>query len=469
MKPQHTQSSPGQGDWDRSRNETDPRTGAASPEYGGRPYPRSAPAQYPESHQQYQAQRDHPGSEYFGGSTGYGGRGDYPQQQQGQGGYGSQQQGQQGQQGYGGGSWSHSETERSQQQGGYRQQEGYQSAGGRQQGFGGSEDFGHGGYGGYGREEQGHQFGGQYGSGQQRESQGSQYGRGSFEERPFESGGHQQQSHGWGETGRWASGQSQGGQSQGYQPQGYGGQQGGQGYGQGYGQQERYGQGYGGQQGQQQGQRQDYGGYQSGQPQSYGNAQQGQFNVQPGYPSGGQPSGGYGSYGAYQTGSQQAGLQGRTPRAPKDYVRSDERIRELICESLAHHPNIDASDVSVQVSQGRVTLEGAVPERRMKHEIEDLADSCWGVKDVENHIRIQTAGQQPNLGSATQSWMAAPADVATGGASTRAVTGRTREQDMSPTETGTGSAMTGATGSTTTTASVRGKTTGTEAKTKGKA
>lgn len=439
MKPQHTQSSPGQGDWDRSRNETDPRTGAASPDYGGRPYPRSAPAQYPESHQQYQAQREHPGSEYFGGSTGYGGRGDYPQQQQGQGGYGSQQQG------------------------GYRQQEGYQSAGGRQQGFGGSEDFGHGGYGGYGREEQGHQFGGQYGAGQQRESQSSQYGRGSFEERPFESGGHQQQSHGWSETGRSASGYGQGGQSQ-----GYGGQQGGQGYGQqgqGYGQHERYGQGYGGQQGQ----RQDYGGYQSGQPQSYGNAQQGQFNVQPGYPSGGQPSGGYGSYGAYQTGTQQAGLQGRTPRAPKDYVRSDERIRELICESLAHHPNIDASDVSVQVSQGRVSLEGAVPERRMKHEIEDLADSCWGVKDVENHIRVQTAGQQPNLSSATQSWMAAPADVATGGASTRAATGRTREQDMSPIETGTGSAMTGATGSTTTTASVRGKTSAPESKGKGKA
>lgn len=129
MKSQHTQSAYGQGDWDRSRNELDPRGGSEQ----GRPYPRSAPEQYPESHQQYQGQRDHPGSEYFGGSPGYGGRSDYSQQQQqGQGGYGahqqgygSQQQGYGGQQsGYGGGAWSRSESERG--QGGYRQQEAFQ-------------------------------------------------------------------------------------------------------------------------------------------------------------------------------------------------------------------------------------------------------------------------------------------------------------------------------------------------------
>lgn len=418
MKSQHTQSAHSQGDWDRGRSETDPRTGASGSEYG-RPYPRSAPEHYPESQQQYQGQREHPGSGYFSAAPGYGGRSEYSQ---------PQQQG---------------------QPGGYRQQEAFQPAGGRQQGFGG-EDFGRGGYGGYGREEQGHQFGGQYGMGQQHETQGSQYGRGSFEERPFEAGSHPPQ---WGETGRWTSGYP-GGPGQGSQDYG---QQGGQ-Y-QGYGGREHMGSA--------QPQHQAYGGYQQGQPQSYGAAESGQFYAQRGYPSGGQPSGGYGSYGAYQVGSQQAPAR-TTPRAPKDYVRSDERIRELICESLAHHPDIDASDVSVQVTQGRVSLAGAVPERRMKHEIEDVADACWGVQDVENHIRVQS-GQQSALGSAVQSYMAAPADVATGGASTRAATGRTREADMSPTETGTGSAMTGATGSATTAAAVSGKAAGSESRSKGKA
>lgn len=441
MKSQHTQSAHGQGDWDRSRNEMDPRSASEQ----GRPYARSAPEHYPESHQQYQAQREHPGSEYFSGSPGYGGRSDYPQQQQGQGSYGGQQQGygsqQQGsqQQGYGGSFGSRSESERG--QGSYRQQEAFQSSSGRQQGFGG-EDFGRGGYGGYGREEQGQQFGGQYGQGQHRETQSSQYGRGSFEERPFESGSYQQHPN----YGQFAGQGGYQGQSQAGQASQFGGHY------------PEHSPGSAGQASQ------GYGGFQSGQPQSYGAAESGQFMAQSGYPSGGQFSGGYGSYGAYQVGTQQQGLQGRAPRAPKDYVRSDERIRELICENLAHHPAIDASEVSVQVNQGRVILEGNVPMRRMKHEIEDVADSCWGVKDVENHIRVQS-GQESNLGSTAQSFMAAPADVATGGASTRASTGRTSATDMSPTETGSGTSMTGAAGSTT--ASSR-KPAGMESKTKGK-
>lgn len=27
----------------------------------------------------------------------------------------------------------------------------------------------------------------------------------------------------------------------------------------------------------------------------------------------------------------------------------------------------------------------------MKYAIEDVADSCWGVKDVENHVRVQSS------------------------------------------------------------------------------
>ncbi|KWF22737.1 BON domain-containing protein [Burkholderia pseudomultivorans] len=79
----------------------------------------------------------------------------------------------------------------------------------------------------------------------------------------------------------------------------------------------------------------------------------------------------------------------RRRRGPKGYTRSDERIREDVCERLAHALEIDVSDVSVQVQEGCVTLDGTVPVRWMKHGIEDLADDCLGVRDVDNRVRVR--------------------------------------------------------------------------------
>lgn len=75
---------------------------------------------------------------------------------------------------------------------------------------------------------------------------------------------------------------------------------------------------------------------------------------------------------------------------PKGYIRSDERVRENVCESLAHS-GLDVSDVSVTVTDGRAILEGTVPDRRTKHRVEDCADACAGVNDVENRIRVASA------------------------------------------------------------------------------
>jgi osmotically-inducible protein OsmY len=86
--------------------------------------------------------------------------------------------------------------------------------------------------------------------------------------------------------------------------------------------------------------------------------------------------------------------------APNDDRCSDERIREEICARLARpagrfdaselddDEHLDASDVRVTVDAGKVTLEGTVPERRMKHYIEDLVDACPGVQDIDNRIRV---------------------------------------------------------------------------------
>jgi hypothetical protein len=67
---------------------------------------------------------------------------------------------------------------------------------------------------------------------------------------------------------------------------------------------------------------------------------------------------------------------------------TDARIREDVCERLWQDSRVDVSDVSVEVSEAVVTLEGSVPDRQMKHAIEDTAASCRGVADVENRIRV---------------------------------------------------------------------------------
>ncbi|MFJ1298929.1 BON domain-containing protein [Pseudomonadota bacterium AL_CKDN230030165-1A_HGKHYDSX7] len=72
---------------------------------------------------------------------------------------------------------------------------------------------------------------------------------------------------------------------------------------------------------------------------------------------------------------------------PKGYVRSDERVREIVCERLSRS-GLDVSDVSVDVSEGTVTLQGTVADRRAKHQVEDCVDACAGVSDVDNRIKV---------------------------------------------------------------------------------
>ena len=79
----------------------------------------------------------------------------------------------------------------------------------------------------------------------------------------------------------------------------------------------------------------------------------------------------------------------RYPPGPKGYQRSDERLREDISERLMEARYIDSSDVTVEVSGAKVVLDGTVPERPMKHAIEDLVDACPGVQDIENRIRVK--------------------------------------------------------------------------------
>jgi osmotically-inducible protein OsmY len=222
---------------------------------------------------------------------------------------------------------------------------------------------------GYGGGSGGQQYGGAYGQG------GSQsFGRGGSEER-WSGGSYGQQGYG-----------QQGYGQQGYQ--GYQGQQGGesgQGFGRAWGQQQP-GQAYGQSSGQHYGQSQG---------QQFG---RGGGSMRGGYGGFEESYGGYGGYGAqsFGGGAEQGAMstsRGRhTGRGPKGYQRSDDRIREDVCEILARHPDLDASEMEVRVEQGEVTLTGHVDSRWSKRQAEDAVESLSGVREVHNQLRVHQHG-----------------------------------------------------------------------------
>lgn len=74
---------------------------------------------------------------------------------------------------------------------------------------------------------------------------------------------------------------------------------------------------------------------------------------------------------------------------PRGYTRTDERIRDQICERLTFTSGVDVGEVSVDVDKGKVTLSGTVHQRSQKYAIEDIADNTFGVTEVENNIRVE--------------------------------------------------------------------------------
>jgi len=85
-------------------------------------------------------------------------------------------------------------------------------------------------------------------------------------------------------------------------------------------------------------------------------------------------------------------------RGPKNYTRSDERIREDVNDRLSDDAWLDASEIDVQVDKCEVTLTGTVDSREDRRRAEDLAEQVSGVKHVQNNIRVQ---QQGSGGSAS--------------------------------------------------------------------
>ena len=75
-------------------------------------------------------------------------------------------------------------------------------------------------------------------------------------------------------------------------------------------------------------------------------------------------------------------------RGPKNYTRSDERIRDDINDRLTDDSWLDAQEIDVEVSGREVTLSGTVMSREDKRRAEQLAESVSGVDHVQNNLRV---------------------------------------------------------------------------------
>ena len=75
-------------------------------------------------------------------------------------------------------------------------------------------------------------------------------------------------------------------------------------------------------------------------------------------------------------------------RGPKGFVFSDARIHEAVCEILLRDPEVDASEIEVNVRQGVVHLSGMVHSKRTKHLAEMAIENLPGVGDILNQLKF---------------------------------------------------------------------------------
>lgn len=109
--------------------------------------------------------------------------------------------------------------------------------------------------------------------------------------------------------------------------------------------------------------------------------------------------GGFGSQGFARGGQgserrSSPGTESFAGRGPKNFQRSDERIREAVSESLEQADDVDASEIEVEVKQGVVTLKGTVASRAMKRSAEECIENLPGVKDVTNQVRVESGDRE---------------------------------------------------------------------------
>lgn len=74
---------------------------------------------------------------------------------------------------------------------------------------------------------------------------------------------------------------------------------------------------------------------------------------------------------------------------PRGYQRSAATLREMLCECLTEDHLLDASDITIEVTDREVTLSGTVHDRVSRFRAEELVDRCGGgVEHIDNRLRV---------------------------------------------------------------------------------
>lgn len=127
---------------------------------------------------------------------------------------------------------------------------------------------------------------------------------------------------------------------------------------------------------------------------------------------------GYGSQGGQSRGqlgsSQEQEFGLHRGRGPRGYRRSDDRIKEDVCDCLTEDDRIDATDIEIVVKDGEVQLTGFVSSREDKRWAEALAERISGVKEVQNSLRVQEQQRNQSSDASTTGSTATGAGASTG-------------------------------------------------------
>lgn len=91
-----------------------------------------------------------------------------------------------------------------------------------------------------------------------------------------------------------------------------------------------------------------------------------------------------------QDAGESMGANSHRGRGPKGYKRSDERINEDAHQHLTDDHWLDASDITVSVQDGEVTLAGQVSSRDDKRRAEQIVENISGVDHVQNNLRVKS-------------------------------------------------------------------------------
>ena len=67
---------------------------------------------------------------------------------------------------------------------------------------------------------------------------------------------------------------------------------------------------------------------------------------------------------------------------------SDTVLEIKVRAALRTHPDLDEAGIRVHVRDAVVTLEGTVPEERLKYRAEEIAEAVFGVDEVDNSLRV---------------------------------------------------------------------------------